>query len=62
MRLSSVLENLLYFEMDKQCPNCKQVLREEEIMSGFEKNLTNYKVVCPICKESFIEQFTIYTE
>jgi len=51
MKLSYILENLLYFDIDKVCPKCKETLREEEVFSGFQKNLSSYTVKCPICKD-----------
>jgi phage FluMu protein Com len=57
-----VLENLLYIDIEKSCSKCKESLREEEIFSGFQKNLSNYLVKCPICKAMFVPKFSIYSE
>lgn len=35
MKLSYILENSLYLEIDKTCSKCKDVLREEELFTGF---------------------------
>ena len=35
MKLSYILENLLYFDIEKKCLKCKEDLREEEIFTGF---------------------------
>jgi hypothetical protein len=61
-KLSYVLENSLFLEIEKSCGKCKEFLREEEILSGFQKNMSNYTVKCPICKEFFVPKFTIYSE
>ena len=61
-RLSAVLESALFMDVEKQCSKCKEPLREEELLSGFEKNLSNYTVKCPICKKPFIPKFAIYAE
>lgn len=62
MKLSSILENSLFFEFEKSCSKCKETLREEEIFSGFQKSLSNYTVKCPICKKDFVPKFSIYCE
>lgn len=35
LKLSYVLENLLYIDIEKSCSKCKESLREEELFSGF---------------------------
>ena len=62
MRLSYILENCLFFEITKNCLKCKEPLREEEVFSGFQKNLSNYTTKCPICSGMFVPKFTIYSE
>jgi len=62
MKLSYILENLLYFEIDKICPKCNETLREEEVFSGFQKNLSSYTIKCPICSGQYVPKFKIYTE
>jgi hypothetical protein len=57
-----VLENSLFLEIEKSCSKCKEFLREEEIFSGFQKNLSNHTVKCPICSECFVPKFSIYSE
>jgi NAD-dependent SIR2 family protein deacetylase len=52
----------LFLDIEKSCSKCKEYLREEEIFTGFQKNLSNYTVKCPICKECFVPKFTIYSE
>ena len=49
-------------EIKKTCQKCKETLREEELFSGFQKNLSNHTVKCPICGECFVPKFTIYSE
>ena len=48
-KLSFILENPLYFEISKTCQKCKKDLREEEVVTGFEKNSSSFTVKCPIC-------------
>ena len=62
MKLSYILENSLYLELEKLCLKCKTPLREEELFSGFQTSLSNYVVKCPICSEDFVPKFTIYSE
>jgi hypothetical protein len=61
-KLSHILENSLYLEVLKDCPSCKQQLLEEEVLTGMQKNQSEYIIKCPICKHSFVPKFTIYTE
>ena len=61
-RLSAILESSLFLDVDKQCTKCREPLREEELLSGFEKNLSNYTVKCPVCKKPFVPKFSIYAE
>lgn len=37
-------------------------MKEEELLSGFTKNLSAYTVRCPICKNQFVPKFTVYSE
>ena len=37
-------------------------MKEEEILSGFSKNLSAYIIKCPICKENFVPKFKVYSE
>jgi DNA-directed RNA polymerase subunit RPC12/RpoP len=53
-RLSSVLEAPLFINIEKFCAHCKQPLREEELLTRFEKRLEKHKVSCPHCKEFFM--------
>ena len=48
-KLSYLLENCLFFEIDKTCGKCKEKLREEEVFSGFQKKSNTYTIRCPIC-------------
>lgn len=57
-----MLENSLYLELVKECTQCKQPLREEEVLSGMLKNQSEYIIKCPICKQCFVPKFMIYTE
>lgn len=61
-KLSSILENSLFLDIEKCCSKCKENLREEELFSGFQKSLSNYTVKCPTCKSQFVPKFTIYCE
>jgi hypothetical protein len=31
-------------------------------LTGFSKNLSAYVIKCPICKESFVPKFVVYSE
>ena len=64
VRLSQVLENstALYLEIEQQCQQCQQSLREEDILSGFGKNLSAYVIRCPLCKDNFVPKFWVYSE
>lgn len=57
VRLSQILENSLYIELDLECSQCEKPLKEEELLSGFTKNLSSYIVKCPICKGNFVPRF-----
>lgn len=48
-KLSYILENSLFFEIEKKCAKCNEVLREEEVLTGFQRNLSSYTCKCPIC-------------
>lgn len=48
--------------MELECSQCDKALKEEELMSGFTKNLSAYVVTCPICKKSFVPRFTVFSE
>lgn len=37
-------------------------MKEEELLSGFTKNLSSYVVKCPMCKGNFVPRFTVYSE
>lgn len=62
VRLSQILENSLFIELDLECSQCEKILKEEELLSGFAKNLSSYTVKCPICKGNFVPRFTVYSE
>ena len=62
VKLSNVLENSLFMDIEKMCLKCKEMLREEEILTGFQKDLNNYTVKCPKCQQCFVPKFTIYSE
>jgi hypothetical protein len=54
VKLSQILENSLFLDMDLECSQCEKSLKEEELLSGFTKNLSSYTVKCPICKGNFV--------
>lgn len=62
VKLSQILENSLYMEIEPLCQQCDKPLKEEEILSGFSKNLSAYVIRCPICKECFVPKFKVYSE
>ena len=49
-------------DIDSKCSKCKEDLREEEILTGFKKDINDYTVKCPKCNQQFLCKFTIYTE
>ena len=49
-------------EIELECQQCEKPLKEEEIFSGFMKNLSSYVIRCPICKECFVPKFFVYSE
>jgi hypothetical protein len=52
----------LYFEFESLCQECFKPLKEEEILSGFSKNLSAYVIKCPLCQNSNVPKFNIYSE
>lgn len=60
-KLSYIIENSLYLDICKQCVQCGEQLREEEVLSGMLKNQSEYIIKCPICKQCFVPKFVIYT-
>ena len=62
VKLSLILENSLFIEFDPICQQCDKPLKEEEILSGFSKNLSAYVIKCPICKENYVPKFMVYSE
>jgi len=49
VKLSNVLENSLLMDIETKCSKCKDSLREEEILTGFKKDINDYTVKCPKC-------------
>jgi hypothetical protein len=49
-------------DIDTKCSKCKDDLREEEILTGFKKDINDYTVLCPKCNQPFVPKFTIYSE
>jgi len=47
VKLSNVLENSLLMDIETKCSKCKDSLREEEILTGFKKDINDYTVKCP---------------
>jgi uncharacterized protein (DUF39 family) len=62
VRLSHLLENSLYLEIDTECQQCEKKLREEELFSGFTKSLNQYTIKCPACKSMFVPKLMVYSE
>ena len=62
MKLSHILENSLFLDIEKTCTKCKESLREEELFTGFQKNLSTYTVKCPICSKEFVPKFSVHSE
>lgn len=64
MKLSQILNELssLYLEFESKCGQCDRNLKEEEILSGFGKSTSMYTIKCPICKDSYVPKFTVYSE
>jgi len=63
VKLSQVLQqSSLFIEFESLCQQCDKPLREEEILSGFSKNLSAYVIRCPLCKENYVPKFIIYSE
>lgn len=56
------MENPLFINIHKFCEHCNQPLREEELLTRFEKRLEKHKVSCPYCKEFFMPKFYVYAE
>ena len=60
--ISMAIENI-YYETSFPCPNpaCEYVIREEEIMTEWEKSMNSYTSGCPSCKkQSFVPYFKLY--
>jgi len=49
-------------DIETKCSKCKEDLREEEILTGFKKDINDYTVLCPKCNQPFVPKFTIYSE
>jgi hypothetical protein len=50
IKLSQVLENSLFLDLQKECMQCMATLREEEILSGMQKHISEYTIKCPVCE------------
>lgn len=63
-KLSSILENkyALFLEFERLCQQCDKPLKEEEVLSCFSKNLSAYTIRCPLCKDSFVPKFKVFSE
>jgi hypothetical protein len=58
-----MIEDILMVPIDTcNNPNCEKVLKEEEIMSGWEKSMNQYIVKCPHCSCKFVPRINIFTE
>ena len=62
IKISFVMDNSMYLELNKTCAMCSETLREEEILSGMLKNQSEYIIKCPICKQCFVPKFKVFTE
>ena len=62
VKLSQVLENNLFMELCKECMQCENPIREEEILSCMQKDQSDYTIKCPHCMKCFVPKFTIYSE
>lgn len=61
--ISSIIENIVIFAVT-QCMNttCNYLIREEEIMSGWQKSMNDYVSQCPSCKAKFVPKLGLYTD
>ena len=57
-----MLEHSLYIEICKECPHCNNPLKEEELLSGLQKNNSDYTSKCPYCLVPFVPKVTLYSE
>ena len=59
-KMAAILEQGV-IEFPEICPQeeCPKILREEEVMAGFQKGLNSYTVTCPNCKIPFVPQLEI---
>lgn len=62
VKLSHILENSLYLEIESICQHCTRPLKEEEILSSYPKSLSAYAIKCPLCKENDVPKFKVYSE
>lgn len=62
VKLSHILENSLYLEIEAFCHQCDQPLKEEEMLSNYPKNLSAYAILCPHCKCREIPSFNVKSE
>ena len=60
--MSYVMDNSMYLELCKQCAQCQETLKEEELFSSFLKNQSEYITKCPVCQHSFVPKFKVFTE
>lgn len=62
-QISYVLDNLVIFTV-AQCQNttCSFVMKEEEIMTGWQKSMNEYVSQCPKCKAKFVPKLQIFTD
>lgn len=57
-----MLESHVYVNVEKACAKCELVLKEEEIISLFSRNMNEYDIQCPQCNSKFKPTFTVYSE
>mmetsp|Transcript_3264 Transcript_3264/g.2986 ORF Transcript_3264/g.2986 Transcript_3264/m.2986 type:complete len:364 (+) Transcript_3264:347-1438(+) len=62
-QISYILENIVIFTVSK-CQNttCAYVMKEEEIMTGWQKSMNEYISQCPKCKAKFVPKLQLFTD
>ena len=61
--ISYIVENVVISAFT-QCMNttCNYLIREEEVMTGWQKSMNEYVSQCPKCKAKFVPQLTFFTD
>lgn len=62
-QVSYVLENVVIFAA-AQCKNttCNYIIKEEEIMTGWQQSMNEYISQCPLCKAKFVPKLILLTD